>query len=110
MPHWWWPSNDTFAILARITESENRIMATLEEVLQDDADLQTEVATIGNSVAVALAKLADVEAALAALQAGGGLTEAQQAQVDQLATDLTAAKDALTTTDGTIQTALAPPA
>ncbi len=69
-----------YILLVRIDQMETHIMATLSDVLADDAQLEGEVAQI-------ITTLTDVEAQLAALQTSG-LTPEQQAQVDQVATSL----------------------
>lgn len=98
----------TQRVLDRIDLLENTLMATLADLAQADTDLAAEVTTIGTDVQTALTKLSDVEAQLAALQAGG-LTPTQQAAVDAATQAAVDAKTALAATDTSIQTALNPP-
>ncbi len=72
--------------LDSILKNQVKMMASLDDVVAADAQLQTEVQQIVDLVTAEKQTIADLQAVIAA----GGLSAADQAKVDQLLADLTA--------------------
>jgi hypothetical protein len=72
--------------LDTLLNNQVKIMASLDDVVAADTQLQTEVQQIVDLVTAEKQTIADLQAVIAA----GGLSAADQAKVDQLLADLTA--------------------
>lgn len=77
----YWAEVLDWDLRVRLDQMEKKLMATLAEAVAADEQLLQDVQAIET-------QLSSVEAQLAALQSAG-LTAEQQAQVDQITTDLT---------------------
>ncbi len=97
-----WLGVSTFLILSKLEEMDTHIMATIQEILDDETTETADLATLVTVVQGLQQSVTDLQALVAELQASaGGLTPEQQSALDAI----NAAQDA---NDATIKSLLPP--